>query len=93
MQLKNIKEKAIPILKRNHVIKAGIFGSYATGRQTRHSDVDILVKFEGKRNLLDVVKLKRELERKFKKKVDIITYTSIHKPIKKKIMSEEKRIL
>ncbi len=36
----------VPILKRNGVLKAGIFGSYARGEQKKQSDVDILIKFK-----------------------------------------------
>ena len=43
--LASIKRKIIPILKKNHVVRAGIFGSYARGEQKKNSDIDILIKF------------------------------------------------
>ena len=39
-QLKNI---LLPLLERNHVRKAILFGSYGKGSPTPHSDVDLLV--------------------------------------------------
>ena len=45
-QLNTLKKKIIPILKKNHVVRAGIFGSYATGEAKKKSDVDILVEIK-----------------------------------------------
>ena len=92
-EINEIKQKAVPVLKRSGVVKAGIFGSYATGRAGKKSDVDILVKFSGKKSLLDLAGLKIELESKLGKKVDILTYKSIHPLLKDKILKEEERIL
>ena|SRR3989338_3796251 len=77
-EINEIKKKAVPVLKRNGVVKAGIFGSYAKGKAKKTSDVDILIKFKGDKSLLDLVGLKIELEDKLGKKVDILTYSSIH---------------
>jgi len=91
--LQEIKRKIIPILKKNGVIKAGIFGSYARGEQKKNSDVDILIKYGKSKSLLDLVRLERELKELLKKKVDIITYNSINHLIKDRILSEEVKII
>ncbi len=83
----------MPILKRNKIVRAGIFGSYARGEQTKKSDIDLLIKFKGKKTLLGLVKLKQELEDTVKKKVDLVTYRSVHPLLKKEILNEEVRIL
>ncbi len=83
----------MPILKRNNVVKAGIFGSYARGEYNKKSDVDILIKFKGKKSLLELVKLKYELENCLKRKVDLVTYRAVHPLLKKEIFNEEVRIL
>lgn len=36
MEIREIKSKAVPVLKRNGVVKAGIFGSYAKGKATKN---------------------------------------------------------
>jgi predicted nucleotidyltransferase len=92
-EINEIKQKAIPVLKRNGVVKAGIFGSYATGKAVKSSDIDMLVKFSGKKSLLDLAGLKIELESKLGKKVDILTYNSVHPLLKDKIFTEVQRIL
>jgi len=92
-EIDDIRQKSIPVLKRNGVIKAGVFGSYAIGKIRRKSDVDMLVKFSGKKSLLDLAGLKIELEEELGKKVDILTYKSLHPLLKDKILKQEKRIL
>ena len=59
----------------------------------KNSDIDILVKFKGKKSLLDLSGLKIELEKKTRKRVDVLTYNSVHPLLKDKIMKEEARIL
>ena len=91
--IKRIKRAAVPILKKNGVVKAGIFGSYATGKAKKESDIDMLIKFKGRKSLLDLAGLKLELESKLGKKVDVLTYKSVHPLLKERIMRDEERIL
>lgn len=84
----SIKSTLIPILKRNGVIRAALFGSIVRGDDTEHSDVDVLVEFEKGKNLLDLVGLKMELEDILNRKVDVITYNSLHPLLKDYILSE-----
>jgi uncharacterized protein len=94
LNIKKIITLSVPILKKNGVIKAGIFGSYARGDAKKKSDIDLLIKFKGStKSLLDLIKLEDELEQNLHKKVDVITYRSINRHIKKKILNEEVRIL
>ena len=91
--IRRIRKKVIPILKKNHVVKAGIFGSYARGEAKKGSDIDFLVKFKGKKSLFDLSGLKIELEEKLNKKVDLVTYKYIYPKIKEQILKEEIRLL
>ena len=52
-QIELIKKKIMPILKKNKVVRAGIFGSYARGEQKKNSDVDILVEIKKRISLFD----------------------------------------
>lgn len=89
-----IKRVIVPILRKNGVIKAGIFGSYARGDETKKSDVDILIKVKAKKfSLFDLAGLEIELEEKLGKKVDLLTYNSIHPLLKKRILKEEVPVL
>ena len=73
------------VLKKHNVKKASIFGSYAKDKYDKKSDVDILVEFKGKATLLDLVRLKKELEKKLGKSVDVLTYKSVHPLLKDEI--------
>ncbi|MBI2558460.1 nucleotidyltransferase family protein [Candidatus Woesearchaeota archaeon] len=92
-QLQKLQRQIVPSLRRNDVIKAGLFGSFVRGEAKRNSDVDILIKFRGTKSLLDLAGLEIELEKKLKRKVDILTYDSIHPLLKKRILDEEVKIL
>lgn len=92
MTFSSAKKKAVPILKRAAVTRAAFFGSYARNAAKKNSDIDILVSFKSKKSLFDMVRLKVELEKKLKKKVDIVTYNAIHPLLRDQIMEEQKII-
>ena len=92
-EIKKLKKIIIPILKRNDVVKAGIFGSYARGEAKKRSDIDILIKFKGRKSLFDLAGVEIELEKKLGKKADVLTYKSIHPLLKERILREEVRII
>ncbi|MCK4968412.1 MAG: nucleotidyltransferase family protein, partial [Candidatus Aenigmarchaeota archaeon] len=89
----DIKKQILPILKQKDVIRAGVFGSYARGDVKSKSDIDILIKFKGKKSLFDLARLELDLEKKLKINVDLVTYQSINPLIKKHILKEEVVIL
>ena len=92
-QIAPLKKIILPILKRNDIIQAGIFGSYARGEAKKKSDLDILIKFKGNKSLLDLVHVKHELEDHLKIPVDVLTYKSLHPLLKRGILQEEVRVL
>ncbi len=92
-KLQRLAKIAVPLLKKYGVARAGIFGSYARGEETKKSDVDLVVKIRGKKSLLDIVHLQLLLQDKLGKNVDLLEYEEIHPYLKKRILSEEVRIL
>ena len=92
MTTQTIKKKILPILKRQGVIRAAVFGSFARGEMTKNSDIDILVKLAKNKSLLDLVGLKLELEDKLGRDVDVISYGGIH-PLLKSIILKEQQII
>ncbi len=93
-KIKEISQKIVPLLKRNGVVKAGIFGSYARGEANKRSDVDILIKVKRKGfSLLDLIGLEQELQKKLRRKVDLLTYKGLNPIIKDNILREEIKIL
>ena len=73
-----------------HIIRIGIFGSYARGDQNIKSDIDLLVEFED--NTQDLYDLKLQLKDFFRTKleieVDICREKYIKPRIKKSILKE-----
>ena len=92
-QAKAVIRASRPVLKRNGVVRAGLFGSVARGEASRSSDVDFVVAFEGRKSLLDLVRLKLDLEDCLKRNVDVLTYRSIHPLLRKQIMQEHVKVL
>ncbi|MCK5333137.1 MAG: nucleotidyltransferase family protein [Candidatus Aenigmarchaeota archaeon] len=92
-EIAKLKKDIVPILKKNGVVRAGIFGSFARGEAKKKSDIDILVKFKGRKSLFDVIGLKIELEEKTKRNVDLVEYSVIHPLLKDQILTEEVEVL
>ena len=93
-QLKKITKIAVPILKKNGVTKAGIFGSYAKEEHKKRRDIDMPIQVKNKKfNLFDLIGLQQELEKKLGKKVDLLTYKGLSPYIKEHILNDEVRII
>jgi len=57
----------------------GIFGSYARGEQKPGSDLDLIVEFNDKISLLDLVHIQNDLKDKLHIEIDLHTRKSISK--------------
>ena len=91
--LSRLRPKIVRILKKHKVRRAGIFGSFARGEQKKRSDVDILVEAPKGTGLLGLARMELDLESAIGRKVDLLTYRSIHPLLKRRILSEEVPIL
>jgi predicted nucleotidyltransferase len=73
-----------------HIIRIGLFGSYARGDQNNNNDIDLLVEFE--ENTQDLYELKLQLKDFFRIKlgieIDICREKYIKPRIKKSILKE-----
>ncbi len=87
-----IAKKIIPILKRQGVKKAALFGSQARGDAKKNSDIDLLVELPKRFGLFEMGGLKVDLEEALNKKVDLLTYNSIH-PLLKNIILKDQKII
>jgi len=89
MSKQEIAKKIIPILKKQGVKKAALFGSRARGDAKKKSDIDLLVKLPKSASLLDLVGLKLDLEEKLSRKVDLVEYEALHPLLKERILAEQ----
>ncbi|MDR3583027.1 MAG: nucleotidyltransferase family protein [Candidatus Pacebacteria bacterium] len=92
MENQAIKNKIIPILKRQGATKAAIFGSFARGEENKNSDLDLLVEFKKSKSLLEMIRIQFEIEKKIGRKVDLLTYNGINHRLKDIILKEQKVI-
>jgi hypothetical protein len=84
-----LKKKIAPILKKNGVTKASVFGSFARGEETETSDIDLLIELEKPKGLLFLAGLRFDLEDILGRKVDLLTYRSINPRLKNYINKDE----
>ena len=93
LKIDQIREKVVPILKEAGVTRSSIFGSYVRGEAREGSDIDMLVEVPRGTGLFGFIGLKHKLEDVLNKKVDLVTYNSIHPRLRDRIMDEQVRIL
>lgn len=91
-KIKELQKKITPILEKNSVVRASVFGSFARGEDTPESDVDILVELPKGKSLLDLIHLKNELEDLINKKVDLLSYGGVNPRLEKYIYKDEIKI-
>ncbi len=92
MTVEAIKNIVTPILLRNKVKKAALFGSMARQNYSEESDVDILVELDDSYSLLDFIGIKLELEEALHKKVDLVEYEAIKPALRKYILNDPIKI-
>ncbi|MCL2028072.1 MAG: nucleotidyltransferase domain-containing protein [Bacteroidales bacterium] len=73
-----------------HLVRVGLFGSFARGEETSGSDIDLLVEFEDNTKRLMEVKqeLKSEIQNRFDRPVDICREKYMNPIFKTHILSE-----
>ncbi len=65
-----------------------VFGSRARGDARPDSDLDLLVRFEDGRSLLDLVGMKLALEELLGVRVDVVTERSLSRYIRDRVLAE-----
>lgn len=73
---------------RYEIIRIGVFGSAARDNMNEQSDIDVVVEL-GKQDLFNIIGIKQDLEEKFSRPVDIISYREqMNQFLKKRIDKE-----
>ena len=65
-----------------------VFGSFARGEAGPESDIDILVKLDPGRSLLDIIAIKQDLEDLIGCEVDVVTEAAISPYIREEVLRE-----
>ena len=72
LTVEEIRSKLIPLFETEPIYKAILFGSYATGKATEDSDVDIVIDSQGKLLNMDFFGVLHDITELLGKKVDLI---------------------
>jgi len=70
------------------VREIGVFGSFVRGKQTRRSDIDLLVEFTKTPDLFEFIRLEDSLRRSLGIKVDLVRKGAIRPELRRNILSE-----
>lgn len=87
--LEEIKQTALPIAQHYGIAALYLFGSYARGEATPHSDIDFLVDRGDLVDLLELGGLFSDLEDAFQKKVHVVTTQMLFPEFLNSIRTEE----
>lgn len=93
MQIEEIRNKLLKqrtdIKKRFHVKRIGIFGSFVENKQTKKSDIDILVEFKkGHKDFFNYMRLKYYLEESLGRKVDLVIKEAVKPALRERIFDQ-----
>jgi len=93
MNREEVFNKIIEVLKSQGAKKIAVFGSYSRGEEQPDSNIDIIVEFSGRKSLLELVSIERELSEVLGIKVDLLTEKSISPYLLDVIMEEMKEFV
>ena len=91
-ELQTIQRRSAPVFRRDGIRKASVFGSVARGDSRKRSDVDILVDVPRGMDLFEFSGLRLDLQDALKKKVDLVTFRSLHHLMRDAVLEEQKVI-
>jgi predicted nucleotidyltransferase len=86
--LKDRREEILRIAASHGARNVQVFGSLARGEAGPGSDLDILVKLDPDRSLLDLIAIKQDLEDLLGCKVDVVTEAAISPYIRERVLQE-----
>ncbi|GBD88235.1 nucleotidyltransferase domain protein [bacterium BMS3Abin03] len=93
LNIKNKLRTELPKLKKEFNVKTiEVFGSYIKNKQTKKSDIDLLITFTITPGLLKFIALENYLSDLLQIKVDLIMKNSIKQRLRKNILSETVKI-
>lgn len=79
--------------RKHGIVYAGLFGSQARGEAETDSDVDVLVRFDGRRSLVDLVRIEREIAEEIGHSVDLVTENALSPYLRDQVMADLEVIL
>jgi predicted nucleotidyltransferase len=84
------REAVLALAAKHGALRPRVFGSVAKGQSGPESDVDLLVKMEDGRSLLDLSALAQDLADLLGVKVDVVSEDGLYWLLKRRILKEAK---
>lgn len=89
MSTANLDKSQLARLCREHgVVFAGLFGSQARGDASPDSDVDVLVRFDERRSLIDQARVEREIGEAIGRSVDLVTENALSPHLRDRVEAD-----
>ena len=85
-EFEQYRQLILPVLKRNFIRRAAIFGSLAKGNMSADSDIDLLIEPEKGFTIFQMLKLEEEISELIKHKVDLVEYSALKPSIKEDVL-------
>ena len=82
------RQQILDIARKYGAFEVRIFGSAARGESGPCSDLDVLVKLEPGRSLLDIVAIKQDLSDLLGCEVDVVTEAAVSPYIRQQVLRE-----
>lgn len=87
-KLQNNRDQILRIATQYGAKNVKVFGSVARGEAQLDSDLDLLVKLDPNRSLLDLIAIKQDLEDLLGCQVDVVTETAISPYFREQVLKE-----
>jgi uncharacterized protein len=85
-----IKKVITASVLKKQVSTVALFGSRLHGKQTKDSDIDLLIEFSSPVSMFALVHLERELSQALGQTADLVTPHSLSKYFKQEVLAEAK---
>jgi hypothetical protein len=86
--LDRYRDEILRVASKHGASRVRVFGSRARRESTEGSDLDLLIALEEGRTLLDLVRLKRELEELTHRPVDVVTESALSPFMRDQVLAE-----
>ena len=91
--VQDLAEAVLPILREHGISRAGVFGSRSRGDFRPDSDLNLLIELPEEASLFDLVGLELDISDRLGIKAHAVTYNSLHRLLRDRILADEVRIL
>jgi predicted nucleotidyltransferase len=82
------RDEILALAQKHGATNLRVFGSFVHGTMTKTSDLDLLVEFEPRRSLLDLIGLQQDLEALLGVSVDVATAEALHRLIRDEVLRD-----